>query len=182
MAGTRRSARQAAGTNSSPPSSAKTSNGTKRKADDSSPAAATKKRGRPSKASEEQKTLEETMPNAEQQNGENDVEMKQAEAGANGEGKDGFERPDGCWFWLDNATYGKPEANGESKAEGDEKVVDQPGDSFKGETKEGESKDDPEKALKDSRGGAGMNALDQVKADEGEAGKTSKVSVPREQT
>lgn len=50
------------------------------------------------------------------------------------------------------------------------------GHSYQGENKEGESKTDPEKALKDSRGGAGMNALDQVKADEGDAGKTGQVS------
>ena len=67
-------------------------------------------------------------------------------------------------------------ANGESKAIGDEaKAINEPGESFTGENKEGESKEDPEKALKDSRGGAGLNALDQVKADENDAGKTSKV-------
>ena len=50
------------------------------------------------------------------------------------------------------------------------------GESYKGENQEGESKTEPEKALKDSRGGAGMNALDQVKADKGDAGKSGKVS------
>lgn len=34
------------------------------------------------------------------------------------------------------------------------------GDSFKGENKHGESKEDPEKALKDSRGDKGLNAVD----------------------
>ena len=39
------------------------------------------------------------------------------------------------------------------------------GDSFKGTNKDGESKEDPEKALKDSRGGPGLNALDVKKDD-----------------
>ena len=169
MAGTRSSARQAAQNSSSPPS-AKSSGGTKRKADASSPASATKsKRGRPSKASKEQKTLEETMPQSEEQG---NTEMKQAEAETDGgaEGKDEFKRPDGCWFWLDSATYDKSV----EKDHSDDNVKDA-GDSFKGQNKEGESMGDPEKALKDSRGGAGLNALDQVKADVKDPGKTSKV-------
>jgi len=174
MAGTRSSARKAAGSNSSPPS-ANSTNGTKRKADTSSPATNKSKRGRPSKASKEQKTLEETMPDAEPKDGD-DVEMKPAEqpaasTEADGEGKDGFQRPDGCWFWLDSVTYDAPDVNSQDQSND----IGKAGDSFKGETKEGESKDDPEKSLKDSRGGAGMNALDQVKADEGDAGTTSKV-------
>jgi hypothetical protein len=58
MAGTRSSARL----NSSPQSD-KSAGGTKRKAEDPSPPSSIKaKRGRPSKASKEQKTLEETIP------------------------------------------------------------------------------------------------------------------------
>lgn len=34
-----------------------------------------------------------------------------------------------------------------------------PGDSFKGENRHGETKEDPEKALKDSRGSSGLNAI-----------------------
>ena len=104
---------------------------------------------------------------------QDDTEMKQdePEPEANGEGKDAFERPPGCWFWLDSQTYDAPDVENQDQ----EKNIKKPGDSFKGKNKEGESMDDPEKALKDSRGGPGLNALDQVKADEGDAGTTSKV-------
>ena len=57
MAGTRSSERL-----KSSPQSEKSATGTKRKADDSSPSGAKSKRGRPSQASKEQKTLEETLP------------------------------------------------------------------------------------------------------------------------
>lgn len=197
MAGTRSSARHAA-QNSSPPS-AKSTNGTKRKADDASPTANTKaKRGRPSKA---QKTLEETMPGADDEDmrdttGENGAANGNATANGHGDGmpadEDGnFQRPDGCWGWSDKHDYGSstnaikgvvaegevPESHetrttdgrdGESKAD--------PDDSFKGQTNAGEDRSDPEKALKDSRGGAGVNALGKVQADEKDEGKTSKVS------
>jgi len=39
-------------------------------------------------------------------------------------------------------------------------------EAFSGKNKEGESMEDPEKALKDSRGGAGLNALDGGKPSE----------------
>lgn len=91
----------------------------------------------------------------------------------NGEGKEAFKRPDGCWFWLDKETYSKSGTNGVAKAGSGDNKAKEHGDSFKGETKEGEDKSDPEKSLKDSRGGAGLNALDQVKADEGDKGKTA---------
>lgn len=67
-----------------------------------------------------------------------------------------------------------PVTEGESKGETTESTTAQ-GGAFEGTNKEGEPKSDPEKALKDSRGGAGLNALDQVKADEKDSGKTSKV-------
>lgn len=60
MAGTRSSTRQ---NNDSSPSNKSDSAGTKRKAEDTSPSSA-KKRGRPSKAAKEQKTIEETVPEA----------------------------------------------------------------------------------------------------------------------
>ncbi|KAK0249556.1 hypothetical protein B0A54_15944 [Friedmanniomyces endolithicus] len=173
MAGTRRSARQA-GTESSPPS-AKSTNGTKRKAEESSPATASKsKRGRPSKAAKEQKTLEETMPATDDTEEQQDVEMSQPanESDVKDDGNSEFKRADGCWGWHDKANYEAPKANGQGE-HGKEAIVNA-GDSFKGKNKEGESMDDPEKALKDSRGGAGVNALDEVKADEGDSGKTDK--------
>ncbi|KAK4549003.1 hypothetical protein LTR36_008776 [Oleoguttula mirabilis] len=179
MAGTRSSARQAAQNSSSPPSSAKSNGGTKRKAETSSPASTTKpKRGRPSKASKEQKTLEETMPETREPKQQDDTEMEQAgpETSSGAEDKDAYKRPDGCWFWLDNATYETKEQPEVDPS----KVIDQAGDSFKGETKDGESKDDPEKALKSTRGGSGFNALDQVKADENDQGKTNKEEEDKE--
>jgi hypothetical protein len=85
MAGTRSSARL-----NSSPQSEKSSGGTKRKAEDSSPAGSNKsKRGRPSKDTKEQKTLEETLPTADDKNENEDVEIKDAEveADANGNGE-----------------------------------------------------------------------------------------------
>ncbi|KAH9827579.1 hypothetical protein Tdes44962_MAKER02837 [Teratosphaeria destructans] len=81
MAGTRSSARLA----SSPSSqkSAATPQGTKRKADEPSPPNSKSKRGRPSKASKEQKTIEETLTEG---NGDSTKEVEpneQPEAGAN---------------------------------------------------------------------------------------------------
>ncbi|EMC96042.1 hypothetical protein BAUCODRAFT_34808 [Baudoinia panamericana UAMH 10762] len=115
------------------------------------------------------------MPGNDEPKEDKDVEMDDAEPEANGEGKKvAFERPPGCWFWLDNATYTSSEANGESKRSDDQKIS-KPGESFEGENKEGETKSDPEKALKDSRGGSGLNALDHVKADENDTSKTEKV-------
>ncbi|KAK5705522.1 hypothetical protein LTR97_002641 [Elasticomyces elasticus] len=181
MAGTRRSARNA-GTSSSPPSASST-NGTKRKADDASPATASKpKRGRPSKASKEQKTLEETMPAVDDSTEQQDVEMTETkpESGANGEAEGDFKRPDGCTGWMDSGSYDSPKSNGNAKD--GEKASDIGGDEFKGKTKEGEDKSDPEKSLKDSRGGAGLNALDKVQANEGDAGKTSKDDDDKEET
>lgn len=115
------------------------------------------------------------MPATDVSTEKRDVEMAQpdAEVGANGENgeTDGdFKRPDGCWGWHDNVSYDSAKVSGH-----EEKGEVRGGDSFEGQNKEGESKDDPEKALKDSRGGAGVNALDKVKADEGDAGTTSKV-------
>ena len=41
----------------------------------------------------------------------------------------------------------------------DSKDIQKPGQSFEGQTKDGESMKDPEKALKESRGGQGLNAI-----------------------
>lgn len=88
MAGTRSSTRQA---NGSSPASKNEAAGTKRKADETSPSSA-KKRGRPSKASKEQKTLEETVPGADEgkavhENGSNHLtEMEDVEPERDGEG------------------------------------------------------------------------------------------------
>ena len=86
MAGTRSSARLS-NQGSSPPSGKGSGGATKRKADDTSSSTPTRKRGRPSKASKQQKTLEETLPDADKQDGERDEEeMKDAEA-STGEGE-----------------------------------------------------------------------------------------------
>lgn len=91
MAGTRSSTRQ---NNDSSPSNTSESAGTKRKAEDTSPSS-TKKRGRPSKAAKEQKTLEETIPGAneaqegktERENASNHLtEMEDVEPERNGKG------------------------------------------------------------------------------------------------
>lgn len=174
MAGKRSSARQAAQNSSSPPS-AKSNGATKRKADTKSPTSTSKpKRGRPSKASKEQKTLEETMPDTKESKQQDDTEMQHAESDANGgaEGEKAFQRPDGCWFWLDNANY----ETAKQKDVDPSRLIAEDGESFVGKTKEGTDKSDPREALKDTRGGAGFNALDQVKADEKDDGKTSKVN------
>ncbi|KAF2772545.1 hypothetical protein EJ03DRAFT_306890 [Teratosphaeria nubilosa] len=102
MAGTRSSARLA----SSPSSqkSAATPKGTKRKADESSPASSKSKRGRPSKASKEQKTIEETLTEGNGDSTDGVVPNEQPEAGAN-------EHPTGT---TDNAI--NDETNGEAEA------------------------------------------------------------------
>lgn len=86
MAGTRSSARL-----NSSPASENTSGGTKRKAEDNeSPSSNKSKRGRPSK---EQKTLDETLPIANNKSENGDVAIKGTEANsdvdteANGHGK-----------------------------------------------------------------------------------------------
>lgn len=100
MAGTRSSTRQ----NDSSPANKSNIAGTKRKADDSSPSSSAKKRGRASKATKEQKTLEQTLPDADDdangadakedesksthENGSNHLtEMEDVEPERNGEGE-----------------------------------------------------------------------------------------------
>lgn len=177
MAGTRSSARQAA-QNSSSPQSAKASNGTKRKADDAtSPTANSKaKRGRASKA---QATLEETMPDADNED-TNDSAPQQKPANGHdaqedGDGESRFQRPEGCWGWFDADHVSSTETSNGSKddAEKHGSTTMEHGEPFKGKNEHGEDKSDPEKALKDSRGQGGANALDKVQASEEDAGKTS---------
>lgn len=57
---------------------------------------------------------------------------------------------------MDSATYDHKGEKGTAKGATDK--IGQAGEAFKGKNKHGESKDDPEKALKDSRGGPGLNA------------------------
>ncbi|RMY43633.1 hypothetical protein D0865_11109 [Hortaea werneckii] len=166
MAGTRSSARQAAQKNNdaSPKTTEKTSSGsTKRKA--VSPAdGAKKKRGRPSKAAKEQKTLEETVPGNDGEEGQQNEGQPKTHAGdANEEGEESSEAKH-----SDN---------------GDESAAKTTGDSSQVETQEeGESgQKGLEDASKDSRNGEGMNALDQVKADENQPGKTSKIAQDSEE-
>jgi hypothetical protein len=71
----------------------------------------------------------------------------------NGTSKEGHGGKPSCWFWSDNEDYPNDKAT-------DDGQTYQAGDSFKGKNKEGESKKDPEKGLKDSRGGPGLNVLD----------------------
>ena len=137
MAGTRSSERV-----KSSPQSENGATGTKRKADDTSPSGGKSKRGRPSK---EQKTLEESMPTADDQAETKDVEVKDAEA--NGE-RTTFQNP-----VLPDRANRVLDTNGEAEAE---------------------KKDDAEVRPAENED-ASANALDQVKADENDAGATSKV-------
>lgn len=168
MAGTRSSSRIAA--NSSSPQSSHNSNN-KRKAD-SSPASTKSKKGKKTDA-KEQKTLEETMPgNEAEQDQPQDIEMKEASNGGEGaEAKPDSNAEHASADTKEGAANGDhASANGNDNGNGTgNKIEDakrntndiqEPGESFKGENKEGEAKSDPEKALKDSRGGAGLNALD----------------------
>ncbi|KAI9723769.1 MAG: hypothetical protein M1812_001069 [Candelaria pacifica] len=89
MAGTRSSARQAAAASSSPNSSAKdtpakAAAGSKRKTDDGSSPAASKRGKKGGK--KEQKTLEETMPDQDEEAAQKDVEMKEAGNGSETQG------------------------------------------------------------------------------------------------
>ncbi|GAB7348356.1 hypothetical protein MBLNU459_g6798t1 [Dothideomycetes sp. NU459] len=198
MPGTRSSARIADG---SSPASEKTeqtqaAKGTKRKAD-SSPASAKSKRGRKD-TEKDQKTLEETLGQDDDQ--PEDIEMKDAASAGegnnpqpdkqeeakvqskprppwddehlvltaadgakatNGVGNQSHDGSPSCWFWLDGEK--DYEANGADQPALDEDKTFTPGDSFKGKNKEGEDKADPEKALKDSRGGAGVNVVEDEK-------------------
>ena len=160
MAGTRSSARQAAqkeNSTSSPQSNRAPSSASKRKADASSPASATEaKRGRPSKTSKEQKTLEETVPNTKSREEKGDVDERMKDEKAVGHD-------------VGNNGAGEVKSGGAEEASVTENGAN-------GNQEEGGNTQDPDQTLKDSRGCAGLNALDQVKADEDEPGKTNRVS------
>ncbi|KAK3062906.1 hypothetical protein LTS18_003119, partial [Coniosporium uncinatum] len=133
MAGTRSSARNAdsnpkAGDKKTP---SKAAAGTKRKAETGS--SPENKRGKKATPKKEQKTLEETMPQDEEDQPK-DIEMQ--EAADEGEGTDKkadasgkpAENPAGsCWFWADQNTYSSsivPKTNGKG-ADADAGAEDQ---------------------------------------------------------
>lgn len=85
-----------------------------------------------------------------------DGDVDNSSGAKNGTGEGVYKRDPGCWGWIENVTYDyqdkNPSANGKSKE------TIEACDSFKGKNKDGEPNDDPEKALKNSRGGPGLNA------------------------
>ncbi|KAH0309098.1 hypothetical protein KCU74_g15312, partial [Aureobasidium melanogenum] len=146
MPGTRSSARLAE-KQSSPPSASQETKDNKRKADDSQ--SSPSKKGR--KDTADQKTIEETLNPAENSNG--DSESKPS--GEAGQTEQPEQKPS-----ADSGASEQQSAE-QTKAETkDDGSIKQVGESYQGQNKEGESKDDPEKALKDSRGGQGLNTIE----------------------
>lgn len=146
MPGTRSSARLAE-KQSSPPSASQETKDNKRKAEDtqSSPS----KKGR--KDTAEQKTIEETLKPAENSNG--DSESKPS--GEAGQTEQPEQKPSA------DSGASEQQTSEQTKAEAkDDGSIKQVGESYHGENKEGESKSDPEKALKDARGGQGLNTIE----------------------
>lgn len=137
MSARRSSARLASQTTSSPAVSQENSSpagnaSNKRKAD--SEAAPKGKRGRKGKA--QQKTLEQTMPNEDENDHPNDIEMKEAAAEGEGtkedaqDGKDGERgKPAGkdapsCWFWPDRMAEAHSASPNDTP---EQKIAGQPG-------------------------------------------------------
>jgi len=151
MPGTRSSARLAE-KQSSPPAASQETKDNKRKADDSQ--SSPSKKGRKNTA--EQKTIEETLKPAKDANSESkpSAEAGQTETAEQKPAADSVEQKS-----SEQSSEQKPseQTNAEMKDDGSIKQV---GESYQGENREGESKDDPEKALKDSRGGAGLNSIE----------------------
>ncbi|GAB7344399.1 hypothetical protein MBLNU457_2253t2 [Dothideomycetes sp. NU457] len=145
MAGTRSSARLA-GQSSSPP---KNEAGTKRKAaTDASPS-----KGK--KGKKEQKTLEQTgIDTDETKQEDNKEESKEESKEENKEESKEEIKSDNKEENQDTEMKDEKPANLQEGGDGKAR------EAFSGQNKEGESMEDPEKALKDSRGGAGLNALD----------------------
>ncbi|KAH0267165.1 hypothetical protein KCU91_g10279, partial [Aureobasidium melanogenum] len=146
MPGTRSSARLAE-KQSSPPSASQETKDNKRKAEDtqSSPS----KKGR--KDTAEQKTIEETLKPAANSNG--DSESKPS--GEAGQTEQPEQKPSA------DSGASEQQSSEKTKAEAkDDGSIKQVGESYHGENKEGESKSDPEKALKDARGGQGLNTIE----------------------
>ena len=143
MPGTRSSARLAE-KQSSPPAASQETKDNKRKADDSQ--SSPSKKGR--KDTAEQKTIEETLKPAENSNGDSETKP----SGQAGQTEQPEQKPAD-----DSAEQSSEQTKAEQKDDGSIKQV---GESYQGQNKEGESKDDPEKALKDSRGGQGLNTIE----------------------
>ncbi|THW11744.1 hypothetical protein D6D23_09679 [Aureobasidium pullulans] len=148
MPGTRSSARLAE-KQSSPPAASQETKDNKRKADDSQ--SSPSKKGRKNTA--EQKTLEETFKPTE----DNDAsESKPSETEQKPAADSNEQKP------AEQASESEQKSSEQTNDSDmkDDNSIKQVGESYQGKNKEGESKEDPEKALKDSRGGAGLNTLE----------------------
>ncbi|KAH0164285.1 hypothetical protein KCU67_g5218, partial [Aureobasidium melanogenum] len=146
MPGTRSSARLAE-KQSSPPAASQETKDNKRKTDDSQ--SSPSKKGR--KDTADQKTIEETLNPAENSNGNSESKP----SGEAGQTEQPEQKPS-----ADSGASEQQSAQ-QTKAETkDDGSIKQVGESYQGQNKEGESKDDPEKALKDSRGGQGLNTIE----------------------
>ena len=148
MPGTRSSARLAE-KQSSPPAASQETKDNKRKADDSQ--SSPSKKGRKNTA--EQKTLEETFKPTE----DNDAsESKPSETEQKPAADSNEQQP------AEQASESEQKSSEQTNDSDmkDDNSIKQVGESYQGKNKEGESKEDPEKALKDSRGGAGLNTLE----------------------
>jgi hypothetical protein len=155
MPGTRSSARLAE-KQSSPPAASQETKDNKRKVDDSQ--SSPSKKGRKNTA--EQKTIEETMKPVEDSNSNSNSESKPSgEAGQTERAEQKPAADSAEQKPSEQSSEQKPseQTNAEMKDDGSIKQV---GESYQGQNREGESKDDPEKALKDSRGGAGLNTIE----------------------
>lgn len=146
MPGTRSSARLAE-KQSSPPAASQETKDNKRKADDSQ--SSPSKKGR--KDTTEQKTIEETLKPAESSNGTSESKP----SGQAGQTEQPEQKPSA------DSAVSEQKSGEQAKAETkDDGSIKQVGESYQGQNKEGESKNDPEKALKDSRGGQGLNTIE----------------------
>ncbi|KAH0270006.1 hypothetical protein KCU71_g19033, partial [Aureobasidium melanogenum] len=146
MPGTRSSARLAE-KQSSPPSASQETKDNKRKADDSQ--SSPSKKGR--KDTGDQKTIEETLKPVGNSNGNSETKP----SGEAGQTEQPEQKPSA------DSGASEQQSAGQTKAEmKDDGSIKQVGESYQGQNKEGESKDDPEKALKDSRGGQGLNTIE----------------------
>lgn len=156
MPGTRSSARLAE-KQFSPPAASQETKDNKRKAEDSQ--SSPSKKGRKNTA--EQKTIEETLKPAEVTNGDSESkpsgEAGQTETAEQKPAADSAEQKS-----SEHSSEQKPSEQTDAEMK-DDNSIKQVGESYQGENKEGESKDDPEKALKDSRGGAGLNTIEPEK-------------------
>jgi hypothetical protein len=156
MPGTRSSARLAKG-QSSPPAASQETKDNKRKADDSQ--SSPSKKGRKN-TEPEQKTIEETLKPAQDTNGNSESKPSSEAETMPAEQKPAADSAEQKPSEQSSEQKSSEQTNAEMKDDGSIKQV---GESYMGKNKEGESKDDPEKALKDSRGGSGLNTLEPEK-------------------